>query len=126
MAQTLSTARYLNLLTFRKNGAEVPTPVWFATHRGFFYVFSAGEAGKVKRLRNSPRARVAPCDVRGKLRGDWVDAEAFLVEDPVEIAAAHQALRDKYGWQMCLLDVMSRLGGRYDSRAFIRVETGAR
>ena len=47
----LATADYFNLATFRKNGNAVATPVWFAPHGDTFYVFSAGDAGKVKRIR---------------------------------------------------------------------------
>jgi uncharacterized protein len=122
MSKTLDTASYLSLSTLRKNGNTVETPVWFAAHGGALYVFSSGDAGKVKRLRNFPKARVAPCDMRGKLLGEWSDAQGWLVEDAAERAAAHRALLGKYGWQMSLLDFFSRLGGKFDSRAFIRIE----
>ena len=120
--KTLENARYISLATFRKSGAEVATPVWFAPLKGTIYAFSAGDAGKVKRLRNSAKARVAPCDMRGRVLGDWTDANAYLVGDAAEREAAHAALVKQYGWQMRLLDCMSKIGGRYDSRAFIRIE----
>lgn len=126
MPETLEKARYLNLLTYRKSGAEIPTPVWFAPHRGFFYAFSAGEAGKVKRLRNSPRARIAPCDWRGTLRGEWQQAKAFLVEDAAERKAAFRALRCKYGWQMWTVDAGALIAGTLRSRAVIRIEPAER
>lgn len=122
MPETLENARYLSLLTYRKSGAEIPTPVWFAPHRGFFYAFSAGEAGKVKRLRNSPRARIAPCDWRGTLRGEWQEAKAFLVDGPAERKAAFRALRCKYGWQMWTVDAGALIAGTLRSRAVIRIE----
>lgn len=122
MPETLDSARYLNLLTFRKSGAEVSTPVWFAPHRGVFYAFSAGDAGKVKRLRNSSRARIAPCDWRGELRGSWQEAKAFLVDDPAERKAAFRALRCKYGWQMWAVDAGALLARTLRSRAVIRIE----
>src|SRR5262249_12572995 len=65
VADDLDRHRYLSLATFRSSGAEVRTPVWFASFGGKLYVFSAGDAGKVKRLRRSSRARLAPCDARG-------------------------------------------------------------
>ena len=74
----LAGAPYVSLSTYRKTGAPVDTPVWCAADGDDFFVFSAGNAGKVKRLRNSPRARLAVCDVRGGLLGDWHDAEAYL------------------------------------------------
>lgn len=118
----LDDAQYFSLMTFRKNGKEVATPVWFGGSNGEYFVFSAGEAGKVKRLRNSDRARVAPCDMRGKLLGDWQEARAVLLtKDSVEEKQAYQALCKKYGMQMRILDFFSWLGGKKSKRAFIRV-----
>ena len=115
-------ARYLSLATFRKSGDEVATPVWFAEDGGRLYVFTAGDSGKVKRLRNGPRARVAPCTVRGKLLGDWREARGRFVEDAATIDRAYRSLRRKYGLQMWLTDLLSRLGGRYGQRAVLEIE----
>jgi PPOX class probable F420-dependent enzyme len=114
--------RYLALATFRKSGAEVATPVWFAAVGGTLYVCSAGDAGKVKRLRQSSRARLAPSDARGRVQGAWRDATARLVTEPAAIERAHAALRAKYGWQVWLADVLSRLTGRIGRRAWIAIE----
>ena len=122
MIKALNNARYLNLATFRRNGESVATPVWFAERNGSYYVFSAGNVGKVKRLRNSSKARVAPCDMRGKLLGEWSDAEARLVSEGPERDAAYRALREKYGWQMHTLDFFSRLGGKINEREVIRIK----
>lgn len=118
----LADARYLSLATFRKTGAAVETPVWFAESEGRLWVFSAGDAGKVKRLRNSPRSRVAPCDMRGKITGEWTESVSRLVDDPARIRTAHEALRTKYGWQMNLADFFSTLSGRVKTRAWIEIE----
>ena len=114
--------RYLSLATFRRTGAEVKTPVWFAAAEGKLYVFTAGDSGKAKRLRHSPRARVAPSDARGHVLGAWRDAVARIVTEPRSIARAHAALRAKYGWQMRLADLASRLAGRMRRRAWIEIE----
>jgi PPOX class probable F420-dependent enzyme len=123
MAGELDRHRYLSLATFRRSGAEVKTPVWFAAGDGKLYVFTAGDSGKVKRLRHSSRARVAPSDARGQVRGAWRDVTARLVTEPRPIARAHAALRAKYGWQMRLADLFARLLGRYPRRAWIEIET---
>jgi hypothetical protein len=123
----LAAARYLSLATFRKNGNAVATPVWFAADGGKLYAFTAGDSGKVKRLRNSSRARVAPCTVRGNLLGDWQDAQARIATDAATVERAYRALRDKYGLQMWLTDLSSRLTGRYSRRAVLEIallETG--
>jgi uncharacterized protein len=121
-AADLDRHRYVSLATFRASGAEVATPVWFAAAAGRLWVFTAGDSGKVKRLRRSSRARIAPCDARGRVTGAWQDVTARLVDDPREIGAAHAALRAKYGWQARLLDLASRLSGRIDRRAWIAID----
>jgi PPOX class probable F420-dependent enzyme len=113
--------RYLCLATVRRNGVEVKTPVWFAAADEKLYVFSAGEAGKVKRLRHSPRVRVAPCDARGRVQGAWQDGTGRIVKDARVIERAQAALRAKYGWQMWLLDLFSRVTGRIRRRAWIEI-----
>lgn len=124
MGTSLDDARYFNLATFRKNGSAVETPVWFAPSAGeapgVYYAFSAGDAGKVKRLRRDQTARVAACDVKGKLQGEWLQARAELIEG-ADAQAALVALRLRYGWQMRLADLLSRLTGRFRRRAYIRV-----
>lgn len=116
----LEKANYLSFATFRKNGNAVETPVWFAEEDDCFYLFSARDAGKIKRLRNSGRSRIAACTVTGRVTGDWVDTEAEILDQDEEKLAL-DALRRKYGWQMRLTDCMSTLSGKMKQRAYIRV-----
>jgi len=118
----LDRARYMSLATFRKSGAEVATPVWFTAADGRLYVFTAGQSGKVKRLRNSPRARVAPSDGRGRVRGEWREASARILSEPRAIERAQAAFRAKYGWQMRLTNLLSRLTGRINHRAWLEIQ----
>jgi PPOX class probable F420-dependent enzyme len=117
-----ATEKYVSLATYRQNGVEVKTPVWIARVAGRYYVFSAGDAGKVKRIRATPRVRLAACDVRGNVRSDWIDAHARIVLDPALIAGARIALRRKYGLLMRLTDVMATMTGRIRRRAYIEIE----
>jgi PPOX class probable F420-dependent enzyme len=79
--------KYLNLETYRRNGAGVRTPVWFAagpkddSRAGFpkFYVYTIADSGKAKRIRRSSVVRIAPCDMRGKVTGSWTNALAEVV-----------------------------------------------
>jgi len=124
-AVDLDRHRYISLSTFRRNGAEVATPVWFAASDAKLYVFTMADSGKVKRLRHTPRARVAPSDARGRVQGAWQPAAARLVTEPGLIERAHAALRAKYGWQVWVADFFSRLTGRIRRRAWIEVEVEA-
>jgi len=113
---------YINLATFRRDGRAVQTPVWFARRGERLYVFTEGDAGKVKRLRNGPRARVAACNALGRLRGDWIEARGRVVDDAKTVHDAYAALHAKYGWQMKMIDFWSRLAGRFDKRAIVELE----
>jgi uncharacterized protein len=104
-------AKYLNLETFRKTGVGVRTPVWFAQEITIFYIYTLPDAGKAKRIRNNPKVRVAPCDMRGNLHGAWVDARARICE-AAEAAHGQELLRRKYGWMKIIGDFFSRLRGR--------------
>jgi PPOX class probable F420-dependent enzyme len=120
-AAELDRHRYVSLATFRRDGTEVATPVWFAEAGGQLYVFTAGDSGKVKRLRRSSRARIAPCDARGGLRGPWQDATAQLITDAGLIARGRAAFRAKYGWQLRIFDFFAGLAGRVNRRAWIQI-----
>ena len=123
-ASDLDRHRYVSLATFRRNGAEVATPVWFAALGARLYVVTSGDSGKVKRLRNTPRARVAPSNALGRVQGAWQSATARLVTDPQMIDRARAALRGKYGLQMWLAELLSRATGRIQRRAWIELELG--
>ena len=97
------------------------TPVWFAASGDTLYVFCADEAGKVKRLRHTSRAQVAPCDARGRLRGAWQPATARLITESNLIAQGRAALLAKYGWQLRLFDFFAGLAGRVRRRAWIEI-----
>ena len=120
-AAELARERYVSLATFRRTGAEVRTPIWFAMVGERLVVVSAGDSGKVKRLRNNPRVRVAACDARGGVHGSWHEGSARILSDPREIAEAGARLRAKYGWQVWVLDLVARLTGRMRRRAWLEV-----
>jgi PPOX class probable F420-dependent enzyme len=96
--------------------------VWFAAHGTKLYCFSAAGVGKLKRLRNFSRARIAPCDVRGNVKGAWRDTNARIIDDRALIDAVYGSFRRKYGWQIALFNFGSRLAGKYSKRVFIEVD----
>lgn len=120
-ADRLAAETYVSLETFKKDGTGVPTPVWVAGLDGKLVVVTDGSSYKVKRLRRNGRVRVAPCDVRGKLRGDWVEGTCVILEDPARAQAAYQALRAKYGWQFAMLDLGAKLSGSFKRRKYLEI-----
>ncbi|MDJ0851570.1 MAG: PPOX class F420-dependent oxidoreductase [Myxococcota bacterium] len=119
--RSLGDETYINLATYRKNGREVRTPVWVAPDGDRLVVWTNVNSGKVKRLRNSDRARIAACDARGKLRGDWLDVHARVLEDPAERDRGLEALFRKYSWQMRLARFALSLTGRWAQRAAVEI-----
>ncbi|MFZ0708348.1 MAG: PPOX class F420-dependent oxidoreductase [Candidatus Korobacteraceae bacterium] len=118
-----ASAKYISLETFRKTGVGVRTPVWFAadpTAPDTFYVYSAPDAGKVKRIRNNAHVRVAPCDIRGNLRGAWIDGQARIV-DGTEADKGQGLLRQKYGWMKRIGDFFASFRRRKQAVLQIRV-----
>ena len=89
--------KYCQLVTFRRNGAAMPTPVWFAVRDDRLYVKTEQPSGKVRRIRNDARVEVAPCTVTGRVLGPTVAGRARLL-GPDESAAAERALRARYGF----------------------------
>lgn len=121
MIHPLGDETYINLVTFRRNGDGVRTPVWVAAAGEHLYVFTDGTSAKVKRLRATSRIRAAACDVRGKPKGPWHEGIGRIVDDAPTIEKAYAALRTKYGWQMTVVDIVSRLAGRFGRRVILEL-----
>ena len=111
--------KYLNLETFKKNGDGVKTPVWFAadptasldSSGAKIYTYTIGVSGKVKRVRNNPRVKIAPCDMRGRVLGEWVEARAEIISGE-EAAHGMELLNKKYFPWKQLLGVFASLSRR--------------
>ena len=87
--------KYICLTTFRKNGAGVSTPVWFGEDGGKLYVMTRSDSGKYKRLRNNPQVQIAPCTMRGKIKGPQFPATGRILP-PGEWPHAKQTVHRKY------------------------------
>jgi PPOX class probable F420-dependent enzyme len=87
--------KYICLTTFRKNGVDVNTPVWFAERDDKLYVKTRIESGKSKRIRNNANVKVAPCTIRGKIIGPEFPGRARIL--PAEQSGpASEAINRKY------------------------------
>jgi uncharacterized protein len=109
-------SKYLNLESFRQSGQGVRTPVWFAAEPPggapqTLYVYSTADSGKAKRIRRNSRVRVALCDMRGRLLGDWIEARAEIVAGE-EAARGMRLLDAKYKPWKQVLDLFSRFSRR--------------
>jgi uncharacterized protein len=89
--------KYTLLVTFRRDGTPVPSPVWAAVdERGRAYVKTAADVGKVKRVRHDDRVLLAPSTARGRPTGPAIKATARIL-GPDEWPHAEQTLAAAYG-----------------------------
>jgi PPOX class probable F420-dependent enzyme len=89
--------KYCLLVTYRLSGKPVPTPVWFGLGDGNLYVRSEANVAKVKRVRNDPHVRVAPCTARGKPLGPPAEGQARVLDEASAKERAETALAANYG-----------------------------
>ena len=118
----LTRARYVSLTTYRKDGTPVATPVWGAVDDGRLYVWTETGSWKVKRLRRDPRAKVVPCDMRGRIAPGAPEATgtARLLDD-----AGREKVRRLMGRKYLtfrLGDTWSNLTGRRRKHPITAVE----
>jgi PPOX class probable F420-dependent enzyme len=111
---SLEGRKYINLETFRKNGQGVRTPVWFAAEPPSgpaekLYVYSTADSGKAKRIRNNPRVRIAPCDMSGRVLGEWIDGRAEIVTGDEAEHGIRLLNRKYFPWKQ-LLDFFAKFG----------------
>jgi hypothetical protein len=110
--------KYISLETFKKNGQGVKTPVWFVLHQNALYAYTEADSWKVKRIRNNPRARVAVCNIRGDIKGPWLDARTSLVEGDERLAA--DKLLDRKYFLKKIFNFLTRINRH--KRAMIKIE----
>ncbi|GAA4622526.1 PPOX class F420-dependent oxidoreductase [Cellulomonas oligotrophica] len=115
---------YVQLVTFRRSGTRVPSPVWVARDGDALVVTTDGESGKVKRLAHDPRVELRPCTMRGRVdpAAPAVRARARVLTPEEAGPSADAALARKYGWRYRAIAVVERLRGRAPDRVLLRIE----
>jgi PPOX class probable F420-dependent enzyme len=93
---SLASSDYCLLISYRRDGTAVPTPVWFAVKGDALVFESDSDAAKISRIRRQPGVRVAPCSVRGRPQGPPAEGVARILSG-AEADAAERALAEKYG-----------------------------
>jgi uncharacterized protein len=94
--EQLGAEKYALLTTFRRDGRAVATPLWVVPDGAGVAFWTPADTGKVKRIRNSGRVTVAPCDVRGNVKGAAIEAQA-RIGDPADRRRVGEGLKRKYG-----------------------------
>ncbi|MGO9490034.1 MAG: PPOX class F420-dependent oxidoreductase [Solirubrobacteraceae bacterium] len=96
------------VVTFRKDGRPVAQPVWPGFEGDRAYIWTEIEAYKAKRLRNDPRALIAPCSFRGKPLGPPIAARGRILGTDPERRHAEAVIRSQWGWKRRAYERMAR------------------
>jgi uncharacterized protein len=104
-------ARQCLVVTFKRSGEPVPTPVNFGLlGEDRLYFRAEPHVAKVKRLRHNPHVRVCPCSFRGKPLGPLVEARARILPES-ENARAYSILESNWRADMKLVErTFDRIG----------------
>jgi PPOX class probable F420-dependent enzyme len=109
---TWAARRCMLLITYRRDGRPVASPVWFVTDHTEIRLWTDSGAGKVKRLRRNPHCTIAPCTFSGRVTGEALGGEARILPDS-EGRQVQALLRAKYPIQKRALNAYNwlRRGG---------------
>ena len=89
--------RYCLVVSYRRSGEPVATPVWFGVdHEGRLYFRSYSNAAKLSRIARDPNVRIAPCSVRGKPLGPAAAGTARVL-DAQDEEHAEATIQSNYG-----------------------------
>ena len=92
------------VITFKRSGEPVPTPVNFGlSDEGALIFRSEPHVSKIKRIRHDPHVRVCPCNLRGKPRGPLVEGTARILPE-AENERAHAILEANWRPEMKLFE----------------------
>lgn len=96
--EQLREERFISIVSYRRTGEGVATPVWFAIDGDELVVGTFADSGKVRRIRANPDVEIAPANFRGLEKGAYLPAQARIA-GPAEAERAVAALMGKYEWQ---------------------------
>ena len=105
--EELESQKYISLETYKKNNQPVKTPVWFVIQNELIYVITREGTGKVKRIKNNPQVKLAPCTFGGKPTGEWVSGNASKVLGE-EAKTVIKLRKKKYGFRATIAQFASR------------------
>lgn len=83
------------LVTYRRSGEPVPSPVFFGTADEKIYIRSEGRTAKLRRIAANPAVLVAPSNFRGRPLNAFLAGTARIM-DKAEEPKAYAALRANY------------------------------
>ncbi len=129
---TIAAEKYVNLITYTKDGREKPAPVWIVdlgtddAGRSQVGFTTWHQSWKAKRVRATPAVTLQPCDSRGRITAGSaiVSGTAEVVTGP-RFDEVKAKVKNKYGVMVSVISAMNSVrsllgkGGQSDSAIII-------
>lgn len=124
---SIADEQYVSLVTFTKDGRPKPLPVWIVDLGDNTAGFTTwGGSWKAKRVRNTPRVTLQPCDQRGNVtEGSEIVEATARMGTPEEYSKVSALVKEKYGVWVTVVKTMNKFrsalgkGGQSDSAIII-------
>ncbi len=112
-ASAIAAEKYVSLTTFTKNGGAKPLPVWIAALAdGRIGFTTSPESWKAKRVRNTPKVTLQPCDQRGNVADGAIEVTGTAeVVDGAPFDEVQRLIKAKYGVWVTVIRVMNAMRG---------------
>ena len=108
--EQIKSEKYISLETYRKNNVPVRTPVWFVIKDNSIIVITREQTGKIKRLRNNQKVKIATCSIKGKTSMSMMPGTAKILTEK-ETAKAVKLRDGKYGFFSKVAKILTRNKG---------------
>lgn len=114
LAACVGDAKFVSLVTYKRDGSAVGAPMWVAKDGADLVVWTPAEAWKVKRARRDPRVVLTRSSRTGKV--DPVEpgllGTAVVEEAPDAVSKVEQLIRRKYGVEFILITTIEAVVAR--------------
>lgn len=122
----LGRAKYMRLVSYKRDGSAAATPVWLVPFEGGYAFTTDADAWKVRRVRANPSVTVTVCDVRGRVAPGAVEYRATAeVLDDAKVRAVQRLIFRKYWFAYSLMiapaALIQRMRGKREKTGALKV-----
>ena len=109
--EEIDSEKCISLETYKKDNQPIKTPVWFVIKKNLIYVVTRDQTGKIKRLKNNQKVKIATCTFKGKVIGEWMTGTAKILTDK-ESNEVEKWRNKKYGFMAKVAKFFSKNKGK--------------
>ena len=109
--EEIDSEKCISLETYKKDNQPIKTPVWFVIKKNIIYVVTRDQTGKIRRLKNNQKVKIATCTFKGKIIGEWMTGTAKILTDK-ESNEVEKWRNKKYGFMAKVAKFFSKNKGK--------------